>query len=74
MSYRESVDCPVCGAVPGERCEFAEPQALKPDGTRPVHAARYAMTLPELERAQFWDGAIERWARANGFDEGSNGE
>lgn len=75
MNYRETVDCPVCGATPGEPCEFTEPQPLKPDGTRPVHAARYAMTLPESERGQFWEGRIEAYlsARIAEIDEGSNG-
>lgn len=73
MNYRETPDCPVCTAAPGEPCEFSEPQPLKPDGSRPVHAARYAMTLPESERAQFWEGAIERYlsARLAEIEEGS---
>lgn len=65
MTDRESVHCTVCGAEPGEACEFPGGPApmVVEDGIsrRVVHAARYAELLPANERAAFWEGAVERY-------------
>lgn len=65
MTDRESIGCTVCGAEPGQACEFPDGPApmVNDNGVlrRVVHAARYAATLPKEERAAFWENAVERY-------------
>lgn len=62
---RETVNCRVCGAAAGEPCYFdgQPPGTVVENGVerRAVHAARYARTLPQGERAAFWETAVERY-------------
>ena len=62
---REILPCPACGAAIGAPCDFGTepPWTIVEDGEerRVVHAARYALTLPEAEVAAFWDGAIDKY-------------
>lgn len=65
MADRKTVACSECGAEVGEPCVWdVEPeQVVDVDGERrrAVHAARYAQTLPESERAAFWEAAVEQY-------------
>lgn len=65
MADRESAACRVCGSEPGEPCAFPDGPApmVNDNGVqrRVVHAARYAASLPEEERAAFWEAAVERY-------------
>lgn len=62
---RESVECILCRAQPGQACVFADGPAPIVDDTatrrRAVHAARYAETLPPDQRGPFWEDAVERY-------------
>ncbi len=62
---REAVRCPHCGANPDEACDFPNggPWTVVENGVerRVVHAVRYAQTLPQDERAEFWATATERY-------------
>lgn len=65
MSNRETVKCPVCGVEIGKPCDFNGKPApeVNDNGVmrRVVHAGRYAQTLPENERSEFWESAIEKY-------------
>ena len=62
---RERVSCPVCGAEPGQPCEFpdGETWTVVEDGVsrRVVHAGRYVRTLTEAEAHVFWETAVEKY-------------
>lgn len=62
---RESVGCTVCGATPGDPCDFNGSPApmVNDDGVqrRSVHAARYAESLPPEARNAFWETAVESY-------------
>lgn len=61
---RETVACPQCGAGAGEPCDLDLGAAVvEEDGEarRPVHAGRYAATLPPNEVGPFWEAAIDKY-------------
>jgi len=62
---RETVPCSWCRAQVGEPCYFGDspPWTVVEDGEerRVVHAARYARTLPEDARQEFWRNGVDRY-------------